>query len=207
MNEFNIFSTTKPLLEYLKERRENQKFVKSIELGATFLLISFFLFFAIKPTITTISALVGENTSKEILSKQMRLKINNIIQAQDNFSKIQEKYQIVEDALPDSPRYSDALTQVRSASQRSLVNLDKINFNISENTEKNNPNLNNFSIIANTKSNFSSVVNLIDKLLNNRRIMDFTNINLNNLKEGNSLGQINFSFSTDFFYWNQNEKK
>lgn len=207
MNEFNIFSTTKPLLEYLKERRENQKFIKSMELGATFLLISFFLFFAIKPTILTISALVGENTSKEILSKQMRLKINNVIQAQDNFSKIQEKYQIIEDALPDSPRYSDALTQIRSASQHSLINLDKINFNITENIDKTNPNLNSFSIIANTKTNFSSVINLLDRLLNNRRIMDFTNINLNNLKEGNSPGQINFSFSTDFFYWNQNEKK
>lgn len=203
MNEFNIFSTTKPLLEYLKERRENQKFVKSIELGATFLLISFFLFFAIKPTILTISSLVGENTSKEILSKQMRLKINNVIQAQDNFSKIQERYQIIEDSLPDSPRYSDALTQVRSASQRSLVNLDKINFNITKNTDKTNPNLDSFSIVANTKSNFSSVINLLDRLLNNRRIIDFTNINLNNLKEGNSPGQINFNFSANFFYWNQ----
>jgi hypothetical protein len=67
----NIFSKINPLISYLSKQRENNKFVKSIEISATFILISFFTFFAIKPTLLTISRLVGDIKAKEILVKVM----------------------------------------------------------------------------------------------------------------------------------------
>ena len=53
-----------PLFDYIKKRQENRKLRKTFELAATFILISFFLFFAIKPTALTISALIGDIKSK-----------------------------------------------------------------------------------------------------------------------------------------------
>lgn len=208
MNEFNIFSKVQPLFEYVKKQQENRKFTESIELGATFLLVSFFLLFAIKPTVIIISSLIGENKAKEILSKQMRSKINNVIQAQDNFSKIQERYQIIESSLPDFPKFSNAVSQIEAAAQQSSVNTDKIIFNLTnQEQDKNNPDLNSYSISFDSRSQFLPIINFLNKLQKNRRLMDITKINFNNSREGTSQitpvsdNKINFNFSADIFYW------
>ena len=93
-----------PLFDYIKKRQENRKLRKTFELAATFILISFFLFFAIKPTALTISALIGDIKSKELLSREMRNKITEVISAQDLFSQVQERYSLVDSCLPALPR-------------------------------------------------------------------------------------------------------
>lgn len=208
MDQSSIFSKTRPLFEYVKKQRENRKFVESIELGTTFLLISFFLLFAIKPTVAIILSLIGENKAKQISVKQMRSKINNIILAQDNFSKIQEKYQVIQSSLPDSSGFSNAVTQIKSVAQQSSINISKINFDFSEqDTNKNNPNISSYSISFSSRSQFVSTVNFLNRLLKNRRLMDITKIDLNNSRQEitsnlpASNNEINFNLSTNIFYW------
>lgn len=209
-----ITSNTKALLEYLKKQQENQNFFKSVEIGATFFLISFFLFFAIRPTLITISSLIGENKSKEILSTQMRSKINDIILAQDNFSKVQERYSVIDNSLPDSPKYSNASVQLNAAAQQSSLDLGKINFNVdNQEADKNNPNLGNYSVSINTRGYYPSIIDFLAKILNNRRIVDFTDITLSNSTDRNgeqalnatSDSRVNLNFSANLFYW-KNQK-
>jgi hypothetical protein len=116
--------------EYLKNQRENQRLMKSVEIGTTLLFISFFILVAIRPTMAAISTLLGEIKSKEILQKSMKTKISQVMAAQDEFSKVQEKYLIVNSALPDSPEYGQASAQVLGAAQASQVTIDKLIFDI-----------------------------------------------------------------------------
>jgi len=89
----NISKLT-PLFDFLKKQREIEKNRKVFELSITFAIISIFLFFAIRPTFLTISTLVGDIKSKELLTSKMKIKIDQIITAQDNFSQVQEKYSV-----------------------------------------------------------------------------------------------------------------
>lgn len=216
MIQNTIASQAKPLFEYLKKRREDQKFFKSIEIAFTFTAISFFLIFAIRPTATTISALVGDIKSKQISVKEMRSKINNIVIAQDNFSKVQEKYRVIESSLPDSPKYYYSANQLRLSAQLSQILLDKLSFDVGKNSEKDkpiNPNLRSYSVSISQNSDFTSIVDFITKLQDSRRLLDLNPISLT-IKQSKdkestpSASSINFNLSSRLYYWQQtNEKK
>ncbi len=204
MKTSETFSRIQPLFKYLKKKRQNKKFIKSIELGATFFLISFFLLFAIKPTAFTISALIGEIKAKEVLSQnKMRPKINNIIQAQDNFASLQKDYHIIDASLPNHPHYSHIATQILVASHQNNTDFDKIIFSLDIKNKKTAPtNLKTYRISLQTATQFTSVVSLIDQLSNNRRLIDFNRISFSRSPEENpDSSVINVSFSADIPYW------
>ncbi|MFA7301402.1 MAG: hypothetical protein WC069_03765 [Candidatus Shapirobacteria bacterium] len=196
--QFNISSLT-PLFLYLKKQQENEKSRRIVELSITFLLISVFLFFAIRPTALTISTLVGDINSKRVLTAQLKTKIDQVITAQDNFSTIQEKYYLVDTALPSNPNFVNALKIVDAATTQNNVFLDKISFAQSDN--------NFFTSNIATSSSFTSTLGIISSLFANRRIVDIPQISFTQDKDTQSNGQINFIIPIDIFFWNNNEKK
>lgn len=197
--QFNI-SQLSPLFEYIEKQRQVTKNRKIFELSITFSLISFFLFFAVQPTLFTISALIGDIRSKEILSTKAKVKIDQIITAQDNFASIQEKYFLVEEALPSRQNYIGAMDLVDSTSSQNGIALDKINFTQSAK--------NYFSTQISTSSSFASTISLIENLTHARRLLDISQITFSQDKETQSQGKINFVLPINIFFENKsNEKK
>lgn len=197
--QFNVSRFT-PLFEYLKKQKEIEKSRRLFEISITFLLISFFLFFAIRPTVLTISALVGEIKSKEILSTKMTAKINQVITAQDNFSAIQEKYFLVEDALPSTQNYADAMIQIDTLSSQNDIILDKLSFVQSDKQY--------FSTQISTSSTFASGLKLLESLFNNRRLLNISQVSFVQNKDTQPFQKINLNLPIDIYYSQiQNEKK
>ena len=213
MIHISNFSKTKPLFNYLRKKRENKKFIKSIEVSATFLLISFFLLFAIKPTAFTITALIGEIKAKETLSKhKMRPKINKIIQAQDSFAAVQQDYHIVESSLPDTPSYSHAAAQLLSAGQLSQIPINKINFSFKQKDKKakssTTPNITAYDISLTSETKFTSALSLITRILANRRLVDFTKISFSRSnKDELDSSNVNLNFSFNIPFWQEEDEK
>lgn len=217
MIQTNLFSKGRPLVEYLKKQRENKKFVKTIETSGTFVLITFFLFFAIRPTALTISALIGEIKAKEKLVAEMRKKIGNLVLAQDAFSQVQERYKVINSALPDGPDYRQSMVQIISAAKESGVSIDKLNYDLMDATKDSaTPSLlGSFSVAVTRKTSFASSLDLVDKILHNRRLISLKSIRINSVRneknpsEDTSSGnQINVGFINEIYFWRtQNEKK
>ncbi|MFA6249974.1 MAG: hypothetical protein WC686_00530 [Candidatus Shapirobacteria bacterium] len=208
------FSQSKPLYEFLRKQQDNEKFNRGLEITGTFILISFFLFFAIKPTAYTISSLLGDIRSKEELIKKMRTKINTVIQAQESFSLIQGKYRLVDSSLPDSARFNQAYTQVTGSLQSSGLNQSKIPFSLPLNSSY--PASSHVSVFASNlalDASFSQAVNFINKLTNNRRLVDIKSISFFRPSIGSgtdsSSGTIKVNFGIEYLYWDStsNEKK
>lgn len=194
----STFSRINPLFVYLKKQRENQKFAKFIEIGATFFLISFFIFFAIKPTLLTISSLVGDIKAKKILKVQLKDKINDVIIAQDLYSQVQEKYLLVESSLPVNPRFYQATSQVLGLTQKNQIVIDKINYSIQDD--------NYFSAGISTASSFPSALSLISDLLQNRRLIEFDQFTLS-VDKDTSNKKININLPLKIYYWPKNVQK
>jgi len=194
-NNLNIYSKINPLLSYLSRQRENNKFIKSVEISATFLLISFFTFFAIKPTLLTISKLVGDIKAKEILVKELKAKINNVIISQDLFSQVQEKYALVEASLPSSPRFYQATSQIVGLTEKNQVYLDKINYSISDS--------NFYSTSISTSSSFLSATSLLSGLLQNKRLFQIDQISFS-LEKDTGSKTININLPLKIYYWPKN---
>lgn len=194
-NNLNIYSKINPLLSYLSKQRENNKFIKYVEISATFLLISFFTFFAIKPTLLTISKLVGDIKAKEILVKELKAKINNVIISQDLFSQVQEKYALVEASLPSSPRFYQATSQIVGLTEKNQVYLDKINYSISDS--------NFYSTSISTSSSFLSATSLLSGLLQNKRLFQIDQISFS-LEKDTGSKTININLPLKIYYWPKN---
>ncbi len=208
-----IISRTAPLIEYLKAKRENQRLAKTVEIATTLVFISFFIVVAIKPTMSAISALLGEIKSKEILSKSMKTKITQVMKAQDQFSQIQERYLVVNSALPDSPEYVQASTQILGAAQESQVLIDKLQFEVDSNksTDQKTPvntNLKDYTSNFGVYSNFNSGVKFLSTLYQNRRLFKIIDVYISPQKDKTNKdtdpNKLIFRYNIDLFHWQQN---
>lgn len=203
----NIISKTKPLVEYLKKQQENRKFIETVELGATIFLVAFFLLFAIKPTVLVISSLIGEINSKKILTAGMKNKISNVIQAQDSFSQVQQRYLIIDSSLPKLERYSYSANQIIAAARASGIDLTNLNFdvandsNLSQTVKPSNKNLKSYAVSVSSNSDFASLITYVDRLLNNRRHFEIPTITISAVQKDNN--QPAFKILVNAFYWNE----
>jgi Tfp pilus assembly protein PilO len=205
----NQVSRIKPLYSYLKKQRENYRFVRSVEVSATFVLISFFLFFAIRPTVLTISSLLGDIQSKQLLKNQLKTKINNIIQAQDLFSQVQEKYQIINTSLPDRPSFYETAQQIQQTGNASLLNLNSFDYNLQTDDKlPTTSNLKTYQIPLDVNGSFAAATKLISDLLNNRRLINISSIGIgpSGLINPDSTvvvpaGSISTDFVSSYYYW------
>ena len=219
MIQTNIFSKGRPLAEYLKKQRENKKFIKTVETSGTFTLITFFLIFAIRPTALTISSLIGEIKAKEQMVAEMRKKIGNLVLAQDAFSQVQEKYKVINSALPENADYSQSMVQITSAAKESGILVDKLNYDITGAKKDSlvNSQLESFFVALDRDTSFRSALDLTDKILHNRRLINLESIRISSVKDEKKSSdsenippdnQINISFVNEIYYWQvQNEKK
>jgi Tfp pilus assembly protein PilO len=205
----NQISRIKPLYDYLKKQRENYRFMRSLEISATFILITFFLFFAIRPTVIIISTLWGDIQSKQLLRSQLKTKINNVILAQDLFSQVQEKYQIVNTSLPDRPSFYETAQQLQQTGNNSALNINSFDYNL-QTGEKDllSPNLKTYQISIDVNGSFASATKLITELLANRRLINISSISIGPSGLANPdvpvtvpAGSISTSFVSGYYYW------
>lgn len=207
MIEKTTWFQLQPLYQHLRQQAENRKSYKYFEISATFFLIAIFLFTAIAPTAKAISNLIGEIKSKQILEEKLKKKINSIILAQDNYSLMQEptQYQILESSFPSRPRYYQSALTFSSGSQQAKTSLSRLSFNLSQKTPsdtKTEQNL--YGISLSTLGDYRSSLEMINKIINNRRIVDIGSLQLGqqDKKEKSSTGSayIDLSLSTNLFY-------
>jgi len=196
LNNSNI-SRLNPLFVYLRKQRENQRFMRYMEISGTFILIAFFAFFALKPTFFTISSLLGEIKSKTNLTQQLRKKIDDVIVAQDLFSRVQEKYYLVDASLPDSPGLYRTNSQINQAANNSGLKLSKLEYNLNENDY--------YSVNISSGASFSQALGLLSEILNNRRLIELQNLSFAVDEASMGAQQINMTLPLKVFYWPKNE--
>ena len=151
---------------------------------------------------------MGDIKSKEILSqKQLKPKINQIIQAQDAFVQIQQDYHLIKSSFPDTPSYYHTAVQVRGASQQVQLPLNRISFAFSENQPQKLP-VQNYTFTLNQKTRFDQITAFVNLMTENRRLIDIRKISLSKDSSATEGNQINFNLSAEVLFWQQdNEKK
>lgn len=194
-----------PLYQYIRKQSENRQFLKYIEIGATFFLIAIFLFFAIMPTASAISSLIGEIKSKETVSNNMSKKIASIMQAQDSFAQIQENYSVIESSYPVLPNFYKSVHIFSTISRESMTPISKISIGV-DNGEDEKISTNTFGMNLDSTGSYTSFIDSINKLSNTRRLIDVKSITISqddqNKQSSNS--QLNLKISADLYYLPKN---
>jgi len=92
-------------------------------LVASFLLVTFFLVFALSPTINTILSLRKKIVEQQTIVKALDNKISSLITAQENYSQVEPLIPVLDVALPSRPVPQVAITQLVETATPSGVTL------------------------------------------------------------------------------------
>ena len=201
----------RPMYSYIRKQAENKKFLKYLDIGGTFTLVATFLFFAIMPTMTTIFSLIGDIKSKETFIKKADLKIANIIKAQANYSQVQERYYLIEDSFPSLAQYYQGTTNLATVFRESLLDINQISLNLTEDKEQKKQFFKTYQVNITGEGQYSSVMEMVKKIFNNRRLVDATDIQLNqaNSDDTSQIGsqKIKINLSSDLYFLPNNDEK
>lgn len=195
---------------------KHKKVIVYTGLTLTVLAVSFFSFFALKPTITTILSLVRETKEKRDIDQKLQTKINAIRVAETNLSAAGNAIKLLDDSLPAEPRLSQIIYHLEFLAQEENLTILSLGFEpvaiLGTNKDARNrvkkgvnePTEVNFSLTA--VGNFENLSRFLDKIENLRRIVMIDTFNLNSNQT--EMGQlINFSLNGRFFYWLEEDIK
>lgn len=92
----------------------------------SFLAVSLFGWYAIRPTIQTILFLRREIKDDLVISQQMEDKISALVEAQAAYQDVEPKLGLVESALPSSPDVFSLVSQLRSLADNAQASLSAV---------------------------------------------------------------------------------
>lgn len=89
---------------------------------------AFFLFFAIRPTLTTIASLIKEIKDKRVIAAKLQDKITALNSAQIEYQKIEKDFYLIDESLPQHPNISLLVLQLETLARKSSVSVEAIQF-------------------------------------------------------------------------------
>lgn len=89
----------------------------------SFLAVSLFLWYAVRPTAQTIIYLQRQIADKTVLNQQMESKITSLIEVQATFENISDKLVLLDTALPINPKATNLARELRNIADISQASL------------------------------------------------------------------------------------
>jgi len=97
-------------------------------LTLTLFTISFFLFFAVKPTVTTITRLLKTITDQKTVSSSLQQKIASLARAQDEYNLISTNLPLLVEAIPEEAQADRLAQYLETTAYLAGVDLTGMNF-------------------------------------------------------------------------------
>lgn len=88
--------------------------------------VSFFSFFAIRPTIRTIVVLQKQIEDRSLVDEQLEQKINALIEAQTNYQEVEPLVPVIYSLLPDTPNLTSLLIKLEGLTQDTNATISAI---------------------------------------------------------------------------------
>ncbi len=192
----------KKLNNKLTEYAESESSWRHMEIIITLLSITFFVVFAIRPAVLTISGLIGEINEKKETSRQMQSKINSVIIAQEEFALVQGKRNILESYLPSKFSIIQGIIQVAGAASGSNLEINQMNIRGIENMVSPGSEFSGLEFSYSSKGEYDQLKSFIKNLNLVRRWIDIKSYQVSVGEEKDQpLHVLNFNLSGDLNYW------
>jgi Tfp pilus assembly protein PilO len=164
-------------------RKKSQKWAPTV---AALFLTTFFIIFAIRPTVITISELLAEIKAREELSQKLRTKVDQIFAAQALYNQIYDRLYLLDQTLPTNPdfaRFSQALEGNRLEANLTLKTLNYSSIVLTEKTSQGSTKESqNFIFSSGLTGNYPNLKALLDNIFHQRRIVYIDNLKISQAK-------------------------
>lgn len=167
-----------------------------------FLIFSFFILFAIKPSISTAFSLSKKLEDLKRVDGLYEKQVTQIIRAQSKLENLRDSYPLLEEAFPKAVQLSKVIEEIKSSAQKNNLNITKISINninlmVDPNTQKTNT----FSANLEIEGKFSNLISLIEEIKNQRRLKSIKNLITNRSDTMSSdSAKLKISIETEGYY-------
>lgn len=185
-----------PALPYLSPER-NQKFFGIV---LTLCALSFFGFFAIKPTVSTILKLQKELSDNQSVLSQMETKIKNLTELRKQYFDLQNDLSMITNAITIWPDVPILFGQIQSIAQTSSITITKLQnseVEIARNNGRTNKDYRSYSFTMAGSGSFEKILEFTKILVNMERIVNIDTFAINNTADNN--GTIGFDIQGTAF--------
>lgn len=185
----------------------NTQIRESVELLLTFLTISFFIVFALRPTVNTISELISNINSQKEIQGKLDTKLADLTRARQNYTREEKRLFLVEQALPENPtpdlylRQLEGLVGTYSLTLKSLSIGETLLFgvlpkNVQDDAKKKEkvPGVRGSQISFVVLGNFEDITEFVDDIENLRQTLLVDTFSLG-ISQGIDLGKISLTIS------------
>lgn len=196
---------------YIQKYWRSEKQKTYLEVGWTLLLIIFFLFFSLRPTLLTVLELRRKLQEAKAANAALDKKIQALNQARVNLEKISTDLPLLSSALPDQPLVLDFLNYLKNQAGNVNLTLSNLSYQNVESTvqkqslgvtrEKYSLPMLPFTVSG--KGKYEDIKTLMKKIENAPRLIQITSFEIGKIKEEENL---QFTFSGLSFYTPENQK-
>lgn len=170
-------SAVKKSPEILKQL-EDQKYTGYIYIILTLLTVSFFGFFAINPTLSTISNLNKQYEDNKLVYEALRQKLLALKALSQEYTQIQPDLEKIYAAVPTSAQIPKLSRQLETLAIDHSLTVEKLEFDNVEiyPAQKNNPPLYSFTFNITVNGSDLDIKNFIAELINFDRIINLERV-------------------------------
>lgn len=177
----------------------------SLELFFTIGAVIIFAIFAIRPTLQTMGALVKELDDKRALNQRLAQKVAALSTAQTQYQSLQERLTILDEAIPPTPEFEEALLvieKIASESQLTIISLQakevpkepETDVPFAQKSRVSRP------IVLTVIGDYPSIRELIENLQSNRRVLSVDTVVFSITEQrGRKVLQANITINVPFF--------
>lgn len=165
--------------------------------GIIFSLITviFFIIFAIRPTLVTIAQLVKQTKDQKLVATELDKKINNLVEAQNNYLTVSDDLSLVEEALPSKANLLLLARQIETLARQAEINIVNLRFNNINLLQTNGPKGEKIEVIFsfNGLGDYQNLKNFLNSLTSLRRIILIQAFSFQSGKEGSNILSLNIN--------------
>ncbi len=126
--EGNFYKRYKRYYTYLEPIVSDPLIRSYFTIVASLLLVTFFIIFALSPTVNTILGLLRKIEDQQRVIVALDEKINNLIIAQENFAQVEPQLGLLDSALPSKPTPEIMLLSLLNTNSRTGVGMVSLEF-------------------------------------------------------------------------------
>ena len=174
-----------PTLPYLTPERSQKFFGIALTLCA----ISFFGFFAIRPTVSTILKLQKELSDNQFVFSQLETKIKNLSELRKQYSALQSDLSTVTSAITIQPDVHLLFAQIQSIAQTSNITIKKLQNSEVEVLRENksaDKNYYSYSFSIAGIGSFENISKFVSTITSMERVVNIDVFSINSITEQNS---------------------
>ena len=191
------FPQAEKYLSTILPRLQEKRMQSFTTLVLLFITLSFFGFFAISPTLSTIADLQKQISDQQFVDQQLQQKITNLSNLEVSYKKIQNDLPVLYAAIPKNPNVTVLIGQMQTIAQKAnvtLINVQSLPVDVSQTTKVQ---YNSFVFTLNVTGSYANISTFLQDVTSFNRIITLEAISLSQI---NNTDNYNLSLRGDAYF-------